>query len=335
MLNLEEDPASEHIREMATYFNAELDEGNDASTITIKNDKANGFISSYRIFSGLSVWAYNVIFYSDFQIDLGQSEDSPYYFSYNVKGHFLHRFGGQKEFAQVLQNQNMVVVGSSGNSVEIIFPANTKLEIAVIVVDMKLLGSLDVRNAKRMHFKIGEIFKKAPEARPYRYLGEIDPETEKYAAIVCENNNVDLIGGLLTEGAVLNMLASQLKAYREDGLAINSLPKLSKSELSRITSLGAYVIKHLDVKMTIDELSEIFKLSPKKLQAGVKYLYGDTVGHYILNIRMGQAKLLFDTTESNVSEVCFRVGMSSQSYFSKVFKNRYGVSPSLYRRKKK
>lgn|GEM_PF-1160497 len=331
LLNLKEDPAADHIKEMASYFNAKLDESNDASTITMDNDKAKGFISSYRIFPGLSVWVYNIVFGADFTVDLGMSDDSPYYFSYNVKGTFLHRFGAQEEFVHVLQNQNMIVAGGSKSSAQIIFPANIKLKIAVIIVDTKLLESQKIRNAQRMYFKLQKLLDKKSKERPFRHLGKIDGETEKYASIVCENNQVDLIAGLLTEGAVLNMLASQLKSYSEDRHKITPPSQLSKSELSKITTLGPYIIDHLDTKFTIQELSRIFRLSPKKLQAGVKYLYGDTVGHYILRLRMGHAKHLLTTTELNVSEVCDQIGIFSKSYFSKVFKNRYGLSPKSFR----
>lgn len=331
MLNLEENPASNHVREMAKYFNAELDEGNDASTIAMDNQMAKGFISSYRLFSGLSVWVYNVTFLSDFNVDLGLSEDRPYYFSYNVKGHFFHRFGEQEEFAKILQNQNMVVRGSPVTTVQIVFPANVKLELAIVVIDINLLGNLEIRNAKRISTKVQEIFQTVSKDMPYRYLGKIDSETEKYASIVCENNSTDLVGGLLTEGAVFNMLASQLKAYSEESSTVDRQPSLSRSELSKITSLGAYVVNHLDTKLTIYELSRAFQLSPKKLQMGVKHLYGDTVGNYISNLRMGHAKHLFLTTDMNVSEVCMEIGLSSQSYFSKIFKDRYGVLPSSFR----
>ncbi len=330
MLKIKEDSGSEHVRAMAKYFNSKLDKGNDASTIAINNDQANGFISSYRLFNGLRVWVYNVTFLKDFEVDMGLSEDRPYYFCYNVKGHFLHRFGIEDDFVEVLQNQNMIVRGSPDTSVHITFPANVKLEIAVIVVDINLLGSIKTRNAKRIHLKLEAIFEKSSQDGPYRHLGKIDSQTEKYASIVCENNDVDLVGGLLTEGAVLNMLASQIRSYSTDGFVLD--PKiLSRYELSKITSLGAHVLSNLETVLTIDELSDFFKLSPKKLQIGVKYLYGDTVGRYISNIRMGHARHLFITTDYNVSEVCHLIGLSSKSYFSKKFKNRYGVSPSLYR----
>lgn len=330
MIELVEDSNANHVREMAAYFDAKLDEGNDASTITMNNRKAKGFISSYRIFNGLIVWVYNITFLSDFKVDLEFSEDSPYYFCYNVKGHFLHRFGDQEEFVKILQNQNMIVIGSPETSAQIIFPSNIELKIAVIIVDIKLLGNLDIRNAKRIYSKIGKIFQKTSKHHPYRHLGGIDTETEKYASIVCENNRVDLVGELLTEGAVLNMLASQIKTYSKDVSKTGALCTLNKSELSKITALGGYVIDNFENSLTISKLSRHFGISPKKLQMGTKHLYGNSVSHYILNLRMGHAKHLFSTTEMNVSEVCDQVGIINRSYFSKVFKRRFGKLPSQY-----
>jgi AraC-like DNA-binding protein len=328
MLNLVEDPSADYVREMAKYFNAELDEGNDASTITMDNEQVKGFISSYRLFSGLSVWIYNITFLNDFEVDLRLSEHRPYYFCYNVKGHFFHRFSSQKEFVKILQNQNMIIIGSPEKSMQVVFPANVELKIAIIIVDLKLLESLDIRNAKRICLNVGDLFKKIPKHRTYRHLGGIDTETGKYASIVCENNNVGLVGGLLTEGAVLNMLASQIESYNKDITKARPQPNLSKSELSKITSLGDYVISNFETGMTILKLSKYFGISPKKLQMGVRHLYGDSVGHYISNLRMAHAKHLFGTTDLNVSEVRYRVGISSGSYFSKVFKSRYGTLPS-------
>ena len=100
------------------------------------------------------------------------SEESPYYFCYNVRGQFLHRFGGESEFHTALQNQNMIVVGASDTSAQLVFPANIKLKIAVIIVDINLLKKLEIRNAKRIHTKIRKIFQKTNSKPPFRHLGE-------------------------------------------------------------------------------------------------------------------------------------------------------------------
>src|SRR5680860_183902 len=320
MLNLIEDPLANHMREMAVHFKATLDEGNDSSTITMDNGRGKGFISSYLVFPGLRVWVFNITFRSDLKIRLEISKEGPVYFSYNVKGHFLHRFLDEDAFSDILQNQHMIVVGSPDGGAQIVYPADTKLEIAVIGIDMGALGDVDARNAKRIHSRVQKIFRFDREGHPFRHLGSIDTQTKRYASLVCKNNDTDLVGELLTEGAVLNMFASQIQAYIRDTGETGPETVLRNSELARITSLGDYVMENLDQELTVSSLGKKFDMSVKKLQVGIRHLYGDSVGQYVTNLRMGQAKHLIDTTDLSCSEVSYRVGISSLSYFSKLFK---------------
>jgi AraC-like DNA-binding protein len=224
----------------------------------------------------------------------------------------------------------MIVRGSPESSVQIVFPEGVELKIAVIILDLNLLNKLEVRNAKNIVKKMHEVFDKIPSEKHYRYLGGIDVQTKKYASIVCENNDLDIVGTLLTEGAIFIMLASQIHAFSENSPSEKS--PLSISELSKISSLTNYATNNFETSLTLLTLSKHFGMSQKKLQMGVKYLYGDSVGRYILDLRMGHAIHLFNTTDFNVAEVCVRVGIANGGYFSKVFKKRYGKLPSRYKR---
>jgi AraC-like DNA-binding protein len=332
MLNLvEKRNILSNLEQIAEYFEIPLDDSNDASTISIDNHKAKGFISAYKLFQGLSVLVYNITFQSDFKINLELSKESPYYFCYTIKGHFFHRLNNTIKYDKILQNQNLLVTGGAETSAQIIYPAKIKHEIVTIIVDLQLLETQNIRNAKRICSSIKDIFLKIPKHTAYKYLGSIDPETEKYASIVCENNNTDIVGELLTEGAILNMFASQIKTYKKDITKTNTESTLSNAELSKITNLGAYVIERLQTGITIIKLSNHFKISPKKLQNGIRYLYGDSVGSYVFNLRLGKAKQLFDTTDLNITQVRKLVGIASASNFSVVFKKRYGILPSQYK----
>ncbi|MGB6151893.1 MAG: AraC family transcriptional regulator [Pricia sp.] len=231
------------------------------------------------------------------------NKEGPVYFSYNVKGHFLHRFSDEDTFSDILQNQHLIVVGSTDAGAEIVYPPDTKLEIAVIAIDMATLGTVDVRNAKRIYSKVKEIFTLDHKDHPFRHLGSIDTDTKKYASLVCRNNDTDLIGELLTEGAVLNMFASQVQAYLRDSIKIGSVPVLRNSELARISSLRDYVMENLDQHLSVSGLSQKLDMSRKKLQVGVRHLYGNSVGQYVTNLRMGQAKQLMNTTSLAVRKL--------------------------------
>lgn len=62
-------------------------------------------------------------------------------------------------------------------------------------------------------------------------------------------------------------------------------------------------------------------------------MYGMTVNQYVHSHRLKQATSLLGNSDLNISEIVIKVGLSSKSYFSKIFKDTYGVTPTGYRKK--
>lgn len=60
----------------------------------------------------------------------------------------------------------------------------------------------------------------------------------------------------------------------------------------------------------------------------LKALTGYSSTEFINSVRLNKAKELLETGKGNVSEVAFEVGYNSISYFSKLFKEKFGYSPS-------
>ena len=56
-----------------------------------------------------------------------------------------------------------------------------------------------------------------------------------------------------------------------------------------------------------------------------------TPNQYIQEIRLNKAKVMLEEGEvRTVKEVAFAVGMKRPGYFSKLFKERFGILPSAY-----
>jgi len=51
---------------------------------------------------------------------------------------------------------------------------------------------------------------------------------------------------------------------------------------------------------------------------------------FIRSLRLKRAALLLTKSQMNVSEIAFQVGFNDPKYFSKHFKNEFGVLPSKY-----
>lgn len=89
--------------------------------------------------------------------------------------------------------------------------------------------------------------------------------------------------------------------------------------------------RSIDIQYLTDRLC----MSRSTLYRRVKSLTGVSANEYIRRKRMEIAKELLIDGDIPVSEIAFKVGCSSMSYFRQSFKDIYGVIPSEYLRKLK
>ena len=69
-------------------------------------------------------------------------------------------------------------------------------------------------------------------------------------------------------------------------------------------------------------------LSESQLYRKIKALTNTTTVVFIRSVRLQKAKELLQNKEFNISEICYKVGFTDPSYFSRVFKDEFGCPPS-------
>ncbi|QYA26975.1 response regulator [Gramella sp. MT6] len=80
--------------------------------------------------------------------------------------------------------------------------------------------------------------------------------------------------------------------------------------------------------LNVEKLADEFNLSRSQLYRKIKALTGLTANELIRKIRLERAnELLRENSEISISEISYKVGFSSPSYFSKCFKDFYGKLP--------
>lgn len=62
---------------------------------------------------------------------------------------------------------------------------------------------------------------------------------------------------------------------------------------------------------------------------------GETFGHFLSNYRLNVASDLLVKTQKQVSEICYLCGYRDLGHFSRMFREKYGLSPRAFRNKKK
>ena len=82
-----------------------------------------------------------------------------------------------------------------------------------------------------------------------------------------------------------------------------------------------------DSEFGVEDMGQQIGLSRVQLYRKVKAMTGSSVVDLLRKARLAKAKRLLETRSMNVSEVAYEVGFSAPSYFTKCFKEEYGMLP--------
>lgn len=118
---------------------------------------------------------------------------------------------------------------------------------------------------------------------------------------------------------------SQTPQTAEQEVAMNQLEDRDKQFLNQ---LHAIIQKNLsDSEFGVEDIGKGIGLSRVQLYRKVKAMTGSSVVDLLRKARLAKAKRLLESRSMSVSEVAYEVGFSAPSYFTKCFKEEYGMLP--------
>lgn len=99
-----------------------------------------------------------------------------------------------------------------------------------------------------------------------------------------------------------------------------------------VDSVREYMDHNFQKNLTRDDLSRLVFLNPDYLSRLFKKETGVSISTYLIQKRIGLAKELLATTKTPVSVISSQAGYDNFAYFTKIFKEKTGVSPNEYRK---
>ena len=332
MLHINHTNEIDQLRQMSEELGADFIEEQNAARLEFDNENGVGRIASYLVFPGLVARSYNVKLTKEWNFTKKEGKPNSIYFIYCVEGYYFHKFHDEEKTEKIGNMQNVILSGDAEKQHEIILPAHTHLQISTIVVTLEKFDAKRNRKFRMLEDSLQQFAGRWHETGASRYFGNITIDTSEFARILTTNYRLDIIGKLITEAAVINTVASQLMNHeKNEGYSYPS-HGLNNTDLRKLVGIGDYIAENIHEKIGVRELAKRTNLYPKKLQLGCKYLYGESVNNFIQRIRMDRARHFLQDASLNISEVCYKVGISSRSYFSKLFHETYGVLPTEFKK---
>lgn len=218
--------------------------------------------------------------------------------------------------------QSIMVTSDHAEHIDLEFPKNGSFHLCVIAVtQFETLGFKDDFSKDNFEFlNNGDCW----------YTGLPNIKISNFIQDLVSNEKTYLNNPHMLIGYTNLIIGSKLAEYEHYMNTPKKKGDLRNDEIDRIHKCINYIKENYAQQLDLDSLSATAALSPQKLQLGFREYYGNTVTAFIRDFRLQIAEELMRNSELNVSQIVYSIGLTSRSYFSKIFKNKYEVSPKEY-----
>ena len=106
----------------------------------------------------------------------------------------------------------------------------------------------------------------------------------------------------------------------------------TRNEKRQILAIKDFIAQHYaEDSLSISDISVFLHMSPSHVCTMFKKETGDTINNYLTEYRLNKAKQHLDGTLLSVSDISAKVGYKDNSYFGRIFRKRFGMTPNEYR----
>ncbi|MBQ0733342.1 AraC family transcriptional regulator [Aquimarina celericrescens] len=294
--------------------------------IQVNNSLATGYIRGMKVQQNKLFLEIDLRCHADITIDLCSVDFNPAHFLYSQKDQSMISFEHSAQSHMLDEYQTAILYHKQKNT-SLHFAKDSHVKICVISV----CAPLQLEPLSSSTVNVHSLFMDKLREGVFTYFGSYNLKIATQISKLDEIKEEGIIKKLFIEGMVQLILAMEIQHHQDDiNTNINIFDALTRNELKTIQDCGTYIKENADIQYSIEMLTNQTGIPAAKLQTGFKHLFGRTVTDYIKNVRLEIAEELIKTTDLNISEIVYSVGFSSRSYFSKIFREKYGCSPKSF-----
>ncbi|WP_431137094.1 helix-turn-helix domain-containing protein [Psychroserpens mesophilus] len=297
--------------------------------LIFNGDFGHGIVKGIKMPNNITFLEFDAEFNTDIHLKIEGSKNSIINFLYCNKGKLSHAFGEQtpKHTLETFQTGISANIVTESNT--LCFYKGIQTNATIISVNT-FMQDATICSSNAMLY---ETFLK-DKKEDYLHLGSYNLKITEYIKQLNAIKQEGVVKLLLTEGLINLILALEVEQHKLDVQKNqDAFGTLTKSEISDIKELSDYINNYPETNIGVNALCAKIGLSPVKVQEGFKLMHGKTLNEYIRYVRVKKSEDLIKTTDLNISEIVYTLGLSSRSYFSHIFKDMYNCSPSEYRQK--
>ncbi|MGB5820280.1 MAG: AraC family transcriptional regulator [Saonia sp.] len=323
----------EILKEVNTCLKGSLTQEWGEHVLEFDNDLGKGKIRSMMFDWGVSLLDFDVEFREEVKMTFEIGAISPIEFVFISEGSLRYNVKEDQDDTHLERYQNIIISPEKFSKKRYVFPKGVNVKVNFIRIIRTAYFQKRNHNLNYLNDILLSVFKDENSKLPYKHTGNFNLKIADEVRQLNSSPDSGLIRTLSLEGRLYLILAMQLMEHHKFENQEILPESLSKEDIKKIHQLSEFILDNISDPLTVLTLSEVSGISPKKLQLGFKVLYSKSVNAYIRQLKLEIARDYLKNTELTVSEIVYKIGIRSRSYFSKIFMENYGILPTEYRKK--
>ena len=323
----------ENLKNFQASLGGSIEEKHGEYLLTVNNALTKGTIRFLQFDRGISLIEYDLESKEDLLIIANSKKYNPVRFSYCLDGAVSHKFEGEIEYQEMEPFQSVITCNKKDSSEHLLIKKNQRFNMTSVHVLRSKFRKKRMQTLTQLHPDLFHVFLDKKQSNRFSHFGTI------HLGI---NEHVKTMRNIVSEG-MTRVLQMEAKSYiilslHIQQFAIEKAEKvactpLTDRELRTVREVAKTIVSSPAQPYNLNDISRNFGLSQSKLQGGFKFLFDNTVTEFIRTTRLKEAKELMKTTDMNISEIVYSIGFTSRSYFSKIFREEYSMSPNQYKKR--
>ena len=136
----------------------------------------------------------------------------------------------------------------------------------------------------------------------------------------------------MVANTIAELADTRIRQERQVREMRRTIEELSEHRHRIVEQAIGYMRDRLDQPLSLKEVASAVAVSPRHFTRLFKQVTDQTPVEFLIDLRLERARELLEMPDNRVTGVCNEVGYSSLSYFVRLFKRRFGVTPGKYAR---
>lgn len=304
--------------------------GPNYSTLNLDNDIGIGTVKLLKYSNGIRTIDFDLTLRETLEIPLNYTKLTTTQFIYVFKGDCKYK--SENELINIKQFQTAISINKNEFNPKIILEKNTHIKLNIIDLKKNVCTKILAKEDCSFSIKTLAYLNNLNRSQKALLVGQCNINlSEHFKSYYQQISQIEDNGLLSIEGRISLILSNHFQLALEINNLNTDNNALNYTELIKVRELSDQIRLNPEVQYSLEFLSSESGLTPAKLQEGFKSLFNRTVSDFIRHIRLLKAEKLMCTTDLNISEIVYRIGFTSRSYFCKIFRREFNCSPKQYK----